>query len=90
MLLEDNPSITILISATIRNEQTFADFTSACRRSNRLGLAELITAELARLSARDIGFSPCAEDEQTGPFYSLESPMRIIRIELVKDGGGVE
>lgn len=32
MFLDENPAILILISATIRNEQTFADFTSQCRK----------------------------------------------------------
>jgi hypothetical protein len=38
-------------------------------------------AELARLSARDVQFSAGPESEQSGPFYSLETAIRIILIE---------
>jgi hypothetical protein len=90
LLLDSNPSITVLISATIRSEETFADFVSKCGSSNSSASLLLRRAELARLSTCDIRFSPCGEDEQTGPFYSLESPMRIIRIQPMKDGSGAE
>jgi protein-lysine N-methyltransferase EEF2KMT len=81
MLLEGSPSLAILIAATIRNEQTYEDFISRCSELIAADLQLLIMVGLAQLVARDIGFSPCAESEQTGPFYSIEIPMRIIQIE---------
>ncbi|CAO2651536.1 Nn.00g041060.m01.CDS01 [Neocucurbitaria sp. VM-36] len=63
---ELNPALQVLISATIRNEQTFETFLNACRRNG--------------FSFEQIDFPPVPEHLQDGPFYPTCTPIRIWRI----------
>ncbi|OJD34882.1 nicotinamide n-methyltransferase [Diplodia corticola] len=72
-LLRHQPSLQILIAATIRNEQTFEAFDVACRRH--------------RLSVRDIDFAPPPGDDQNGPFYPKSTPIRIVQVSRAGDSG---
>ncbi|KAB2578729.1 Nicotinamide N-methyltransferase [Lasiodiplodia theobromae] len=70
-LLQHQPSLQILIAATIRNEQTFEAFDVACRRN--------------KLSVEDMDFAPPPGDDQNGPFYPTSTPIRIIQVSKTGD-----
>ncbi|KAH7374368.1 putative methyltransferase-domain-containing protein [Pyrenochaeta sp. MPI-SDFR-AT-0127] len=63
---ELNPALQVLISATIRNEQTFETFLNACKRNG--------------FSFEHIEFPPVPEHLQNGPFYPSATPIQIWRI----------
>ncbi|KAJ4363563.1 hypothetical protein N0V83_009859 [Neocucurbitaria cava] len=63
---ELNPALQVLISATIRNEQTFETFLNACRRNG--------------FSFEQIDFPPVQEHLQGGPFYPTSVPIQIWRV----------
>ncbi|EDU43841.1 methyltransferase [Pyrenophora tritici-repentis] len=65
-LFELNAGLQVLISATIRNEQTFETFLNACRR-NSFGFEQ-------------VDFPPVPEHQQCGPFYPTSTPIHIWRI----------
>lgn len=62
-LLDHHAGLRVLLSATIRNEQTFEAFLNACRRN--------------RLCFERVDFPPVPEDEQDGPFYPTSTPLQI-------------
>ncbi|KAF2126107.1 hypothetical protein P153DRAFT_369462 [Dothidotthia symphoricarpi CBS 119687] len=61
-----NSALQVLISAPIRNEQTFETFLNACKRNS--------------FSSERIDVSPVPEHMQEGPFYSSSAPIQIWRI----------
>ncbi|KAF2819360.1 hypothetical protein CC86DRAFT_375201 [Ophiobolus disseminans] len=63
---ELNPALEVLISATIRNEQTFQTFLDACERNS--------------FSLGQVEFPPVPEYHQVGPFYPTATPIQIWRI----------
>lgn len=65
-LIKLNPKAEIVISATIRNEDTFASFITSC--------------EAQGFSVTDLGFEVPKPHMQTGPFYSNLVPIRICLI----------
>ncbi|KAJ9667086.1 hypothetical protein H2201_002921 [Coniosporium apollinis] len=65
-LFDLRPSLEAFISATIRNEDTFNAFVYACGRNH--------------LDVKDIEFEPVPVHSQTGPFYPVDTPIRIVHI----------
>ncbi|KAH0564890.1 hypothetical protein GP486_001729 [Trichoglossum hirsutum] len=65
-LFDKFPTVDVLISATIRNAETFGVFTLACRAS--------------KFITKDITFQPAPPAEQQGLFYSTAMPIHILRI----------
>ncbi|KAF1917318.1 putative methyltransferase-domain-containing protein [Ampelomyces quisqualis] len=63
---ELNATLQVLISATIRNEQTFEAFLGACGRNG--------------FTIAQVDFPAVPEDQQKGPFYRTTSPIQIWRI----------
>ncbi|KAL6705140.1 hypothetical protein ACN47E_007245 [Coniothyrium glycines] len=63
---ELNGTLQVLISATIRNEQTFETFLNTCKRN--------------AFSFERLGFPPVPEHLQEGPFYPASTPIQIWRI----------
>ncbi|KAH7067770.1 putative methyltransferase-domain-containing protein [Paraphoma chrysanthemicola] len=63
---ELNPALNVLISATIRNEQTFETFLNACKRNS--------------FSFKQLDFAPVPEHHQIGPFYPTSTPIQIWHI----------
>ncbi|KAF2027597.1 hypothetical protein EK21DRAFT_71607 [Setomelanomma holmii] len=61
-----NPALNVLISATIRNEQTFETFLNACKRNG--------------FSFKQIDFAAVPERHQVGPFYPTSTPIQIWHI----------
>ncbi|KAK8226705.1 putative methyltransferase-domain-containing protein [Phyllosticta capitalensis] len=70
-LLQRQPSLNILIAATIRNEETFEAFSVVCRRNG--------------LSHEEVQFAPPLAERQTGPFYATTTPIRIVEVSKVGD-----
>ncbi|KAF4301264.1 putative Nicotinamide N-methyltransferase [Botryosphaeria dothidea] len=70
-LFQHQPSLQILIAATIRNEKTFEAFEVACGRN--------------KLSLQDIDFAPPHVDDQNGPFYPTSTPIRIVQVSKIGD-----
>ncbi|KAH9867898.1 hypothetical protein IAQ61_007202 [Plenodomus lingam] len=60
---EQNPALQVLVSATIRNEQTFETFLNACKRN--------------RFCVEPLDFPPVPEHLQDGPFYPTTTPIQI-------------
>ncbi|KAF2675555.1 hypothetical protein BT63DRAFT_420753 [Microthyrium microscopicum] len=69
ILLEKNPQIKILIASTIRNDDTFAKFESACEKA---------AFRLTRVPSRPVLSNA---EKQEGPFYSSTSDIKIVSIE---------
>jgi len=69
-LFERWPVVEVLISATVRNENTFAAFEVACQRN--------------RFLMEDIEFPVTAMSEQTCLFHAADVPIRILRIKAPK------
>lgn len=65
-LFEMFASMTVIISATIRNEETFGIFLEACRVNDFV--------------LEDIEFAIPPPERQRGPFYSDATPIRLCRI----------
>ncbi|KAF2715109.1 hypothetical protein K504DRAFT_396129 [Pleomassaria siparia CBS 279.74] len=65
-LFDLNPALQVLIAATIRNEQTFEVFQTACKRNG--------------FSMELIDFPQKSEHQQDGPFISTSIPIQIWRI----------
>ncbi|KAF1941915.1 hypothetical protein EJ02DRAFT_454752 [Clathrospora elynae] len=63
---ELNSALEVLVSATIRKEQTFEIFLNACKRNN--------------FSFERLDFPPVPEHLQDGPFYPTLPPIQIWRI----------
>ncbi|KAI4653007.1 uncharacterized protein J4E78_007836 [Alternaria triticimaculans] len=61
-----NPALEALISATIRNEETFETFLNACRRN--------------RFSFEQVDCPPVPEHQQKGPFYPTSTPIQLWRV----------
>ncbi|EKG12161.1 Nicotinamide N-methyltransferase putative [Macrophomina phaseolina MS6] len=70
-LFQHQPSLQILIAATIRNEKTFEAFDVACHRN--------------KLSLQDINFAPPHANHQNGPFYPTSTPIRIVKVCKIGD-----
>ncbi|KAK8212411.1 putative methyltransferase-domain-containing protein [Phyllosticta capitalensis] len=70
-LLQRQPSLNILIAATIRNEETFEAFSVVCRRNG--------------LGHEEVQFAPPLAERQTGPFYATTTPIRIVKVSKVGD-----
>ncbi|KAK8228727.1 putative methyltransferase-domain-containing protein [Phyllosticta paracitricarpa] len=70
-LLQRQPSLDILIAATIRNEETFEAFSVVCRRNG--------------LDHQEVQFAPPLAKRQRGPFYATTTPIRIVKISKVGD-----
>ncbi|KAH8724307.1 putative methyltransferase-domain-containing protein [Phaeosphaeriaceae sp. PMI808] len=60
---EMKPGLQVLISATIRNEQTFETFSNACKRNG--------------FDAEQVNFMPVPEHQQVGPFFPTSTPIQI-------------
>ncbi|KAI1778489.1 FAM86A protein [Hypoxylon cercidicola] len=60
------PHVTILISATERNRETFNVFLEACEKTN--------------FNVEEIDFKLPRRQDQRGPFYSAQVPIRICKI----------
>lgn len=56
----------MIISATVRNDETLHEFVGRCR--------------MRKLVIQDIAFQRARADITTGPFYSDDIPIRIMRI----------
>ncbi|KAK8158173.1 putative methyltransferase-domain-containing protein [Phyllosticta citribraziliensis] len=68
-MLQRQPSLNILIAATIRNEETFEAFSVVCRRNG--------------LDHQEVQFAPPLAERQTGPFYATSTPIRIVKVSKV-------
>ncbi|KAK8161690.1 putative methyltransferase-domain-containing protein [Phyllosticta citrichinensis] len=68
-VLQRQPSLNILIAATIRNEETFEAFSVVCRRNG--------------LDHQEVQFAPPLAERQTGPFYATSTPIRIVKVSKV-------
>ncbi|KAI9835416.1 MAG: hypothetical protein M1819_002334 [Sarea resinae] len=69
-LMELNPYAKVIIAATIRNEQTFEAFISACRAN--------------KFSFEDIWFNVLPLEQQRGFFHPTSTPIRILSITRAK------
>ena len=65
------PEANVLISATIRNEQTFEAFERACAKS--------------AFQVQDVQFAMLPMSEQTSLFHSADVPIRILKIKAPKE-----
>jgi len=70
-IFEKWPEANVLISATIRNEQTFAAFERACGKS--------------AFQVQDVDFPLLPISEQTSLFHSADVPIRILKINAPKE-----
>ncbi len=65
-LLTAYPKTQILIASTVRNEETFQKFLNLCEEHDFM--------------REELKWTPKALDEQTGPFYRVDMPVRLSRI----------
>jgi len=65
-LLELFPRVQIVIASTVRNEETYRKFLDLCAEN--------------RFAIRQMEWRPKRPEEQEGPFYKLDMPVRICRI----------
>lgn len=91
-----NPALEVLVSATIRNEQTFETFLNACCGSfSSLKLRHyaidglLLTCGVARndFTFVQVDFPAIPEHAQLGPFYPTSTPIQIWRVTKTKTSG---
>ena len=82
---ELNPALQVLISATIRNEETFEIFLKACSgyrgiSPSRKTPADFCGAGRNGISLEQIDFPPVPEDLQNGPFFPTSVPILLCRL----------
>lgn len=71
-LLEAYPTVQILIASTVRNEDTFQKFLDLCKEH--------------KFERESLAWEPKMPEEQKGPFYRIDMPVRMSRITARKRG----
>lgn len=86
-----NPALEALISATIRNEETFETFLNACSGSLHVlfswpcydigrVVADFCGVGRNRFSFEQVDCPPVPEHQQKGPFYPTSTPIQLWRV----------